>query len=300
MPKTMDIEALLRWAFVDELPKEASSSTLTGIGYVSAWGGIERYGELLTMIDAPANRWGVVPSGAGSDPHPDAVAIGDAVRRLDDIEVAPPEGWDPLCDLATPDLGAQGLAMLRACAAGAYERITTLDADGRTRVVRFGLFDLVRRCAILGRPPAWEADAPRVVSIKGDRGRERWFRRATLTGADGIPYEVELDGYDARRKRPHPDAYRKFRLEPDPLDAAVARAEYEVWHAALALLVVDLDGRLADHRATGPARAERPWMGPAQDAARILPDIGSVARRAAGVAGERFEASGRRRAKKDA
>ncbi|MFN3686112.1 hypothetical protein [Salinarimonas sp.] len=270
----MDIEALLRWAYRDELPKDAAVSVIRAIGFTSAWGGIERYGELMTLIDAPANRWGVVPiGGEPGAPHPDAVVIGEAVRALDDFELGLPEGWNPLGDLVALGLGEEGDNLLAATVGRAVDRATVLQADGRTRVLRSQLSALIRTCAILGRPPVWEADAPEVVTVKGANGRVRWFRRETRADADGRSYEVELDGFDQKRQRPHPDAYQKHVLDPDPFEAAVGRAEYEVWHAALGVLVAELDGRLVDHVACGPARAIRPWETGEAEPARILPDL---------------------------
>lgn len=270
----MDIEALLRWAYRDELPKDAAVSAIGAIGFTSAWGGIERYGELMTLIDAPANRWGVVPiGGEPGAPHPDAVVIGEAVRALDDFELGLPEGWNPLGDLVALGLGEEGDNLLAATVGRAVDRATVLQADGRTRVLRSQLSALIRTCAILGRPPVWEADAPEVRTVKGANGQDRWFRREMRIDAEGLPYEAEIDGFDGKKRRPHPDAFRKRYLDPDPLEAAIGRAEYEVWHAALGVLVAELEGRLLDHVATGPARVIRPWETGSEAPARILPDL---------------------------
>lgn len=279
-----DIEALVRWAFREELPKEAADVGIGAIGCASAWGGIERYGELMTLIDAPANRWGVVPLGLVEAPHPDAVAIGEAVFALDGYEVTMPEGWDPLGGLAGvgADDGERAVLarLLDGCLARAWDRVTRLAEDGRARVLREPVSGLVRRCAILGRPPVWEADAPEVATVKGERGRERWFRRVSAVDAEGLPYEIVLDGWDAKAKRPHPGAYREHYLDPDPLDALVGRAEYEVWHAALTLVAAELAGRLERCEPLPPNRPARPWeAGSAVAGPRVLEVVGSDAER---------------------
>lgn len=268
-----DIEMLVRWAYRDELPKEAAGSGIGAIGCASAWGGLERYGEVMTLIDARENRWGVVPIGGAEDPHPDAVRIGQAVLALDAYELTLPEGWDPLGDLRASADG--DLARLLDASVGqALERATVLHADGRTRDLRCKVSTLIRRCAILGGPPVWRADVPDVVTLKGANGRDRWFRRVVMNDPlSGLPYEIEVDGFDKRRQRPHADAYRKTLLEPDPLDAAVARAEYEVWHAALTLLAVELSGRLESVEPAPPNRPARPWEGVALKPSRILPSL---------------------------
>jgi hypothetical protein len=286
MRTAKDIEALLRWAYRDELPKEAAGSGIGPIGCASAWGGVERYGELMTLIDAPENRWGVVPIGGSETPHPDAVRIGEAVLALDGYEVTLPDGWEPLADLR--GLGPDGERLLDACVVRAWDRVTMLAADGRARVLREKISGLVRRCAILGRAPCWEADAPRVETVKGERGRERWFRRVVLTDMHGMPYEAEVDGYDHRAKRPYADAYRKHVLEPDPLDAAIGRAQYEVWVAALDLLAAELAGRLEAFEPLPANHPARPWeTGEALAQRRVLPDT-SAADQANRYAGQWF------------
>lgn len=274
--RTMDIEALLRWAFTDELPKEGAPIALRPSGDARGWRSVEAFGEMLARIDEP-NRWGVMSGSVDlGRPHPDAVVIGEAVAELDAVDVCLPEGWNPLGDLARGDLGVDGERLLAEAVRAAFERATRLGVDGRTRVLRSSLAALVRTCAVLGRTPVWEADAPKVVSVKSQEGREIWWRRATVMDKTGMPYETELpDGYDLKRKRVRPDAYRKFVLEPDPMEAAIGRAEYEVWHAALGYLVALLDGRLVDHVATGPARAIRPWETGETAPARVLSDIGA-------------------------
>lgn len=298
----MDIEDLLRWAYRDELPKEAAQSKLRGIGVVSSWGGVQRVGELMTLIDATENRWGVIPLGCEEDPHPDAVTIAEAVAGLDTIGITLPADYDPLQDLAGLDLGDEGAKLLAGTVGKAIDRTTTLLADGRTRVLRDSLAHLVRMRAILGQAPEWEAQAPEVVPVRGERGREIWWRRTTMVGAaDGMTYEVETpDGYCPKRKRPVAGAYRKYVLEPDPLEAALARAEYEVWHAALAYLVADLDGRLVDHIATGPARVIRPWEGGEARAPRVLPDLDGERKRHEIIAEQRKEWRAHARRRKSA
>lgn len=259
MPKDIDIEALVRWAFVEELPKDGGRERHRAPGYASAWSGILQCGELMALVDAQPNHWGVVPAGGGDDPHPDAIEVGRAVAALDGLDVGLPEGWSPFADMAGLGLGPEGDRLLAQAAARAYERVSAPAGEGIGRALGLSPAELVRRCAVLGRAPDWEAEPPALRSVRGERGRERWFRRVTINVAAGGTYDVEIDGYDARRRRPHPDAYRRFTLDPDPLDAAIARAEYEVWHAALGWLVAALDGRLTERRATGPAAPERPW-----------------------------------------
>lgn len=262
----MPIEDLLRWAYRDELPKDDAPSHIDMPGYGGAWGGIERYGELMTLVDEPVNCWGVVPNFlAGGRPHPDAVAIGEAVMDLDAYTLDLPEDWSPLSDM--PDLGALGEGAI----GRAVDRATTLGADGRTRRLKTSPSFLIRRCAILA-PPDWHGETPEVKLVTGANGKARWFRRSVIVSDVG-PYECEVNGFNERRRRPYDDAYQKSYLDPDPMAVAVARAEYEVWHAALDLLVIELDGVLDAHQALATNHPARPWEGEEGRIPRILPDL---------------------------
>lgn len=289
--KTIGIEALLRWAYCEELPKAPSQSMgLIAPGFGGAWGGIERYGELLTVVDAPVNVYGVVPDfTAARGPHPDALAVHDLLDTLDGAVVRLPEPWEPLVDLVRPGGLTEGEAA--AAAARALARVTVIDADG-DRLWREGLTALVRRHAVLGSRPDWRAEAPERSVVLGANGKPRWFRRSSVwsgaVDADGNAvadlgrwHEVELDGFDARRREPYPDAYTKTVLDPDPAADAEARAEWEVWRSAVATLAAEIatpapDGlaRLISHRVAPFAESARPWLeGEVGVAGRVLPDL---------------------------
>lgn len=233
--KRVEIEALLRWTYRDELPKAGAAMRLRdrvpGFGF--AWSGIEAYGEHMAVIDEP-NDWGLAPDlGAVREPHPVAVLVGRHVDALAAWPVVLPRGWDPLVEMG--DLGALG----QAAVAAAVERLAVVDAAGE-RHLRASAAWLVRRYALLGGAPVWEAE-PAQVRVESANGRPRWFRTIQIADGLGGMRPVEVDGYDPKRKRPWPGAYRRLYLDPCPIDAAVARAEYEVWHAALAVLVEDLN-----------------------------------------------------------
>jgi hypothetical protein len=92
----MDVEAALRWAFRDELPKAANEGGHDPLRWNS--GMVENYAQLLTSIDL--NKYGCVPDlSAMSPPHPDAIALGEAVRALDKLAIGLPDDWDPVRDL---------------------------------------------------------------------------------------------------------------------------------------------------------------------------------------------------------
>ncbi|MBP2147945.1 hypothetical protein [Xanthobacter flavus] len=289
--KTVDIEALLRWAYRDELPKAAAEGDETFVFRLrTGWGGVEKMGELLALVQEPdmCNRFGLFPDAMEREPHPDAVAVFDAVERLGELVYAMPEEWNPLEDLG--DLGADGPAAI-ARGIGLLTTTKAFDAAGaevsahampgesgavrKVQQMRRSPARIVIRHALLGGCPPWEAERPERAVVMHPMGRgPAWFRKITVT-SDGAfapaRYEVEVDGFDYSRRRPYADAYQKTFLDPDPVDIVVSRAEYEIWHACLASLVSDLQG-LSAHHVLPSLRAARPWEDREQGN-RILPSL---------------------------
>lgn len=267
--KTIGIEAFLTWAYRDELPKaEAGTVQAAFVGALGGdmsggWDAVSRQGELMaeTVRDGRVNSFGVLPLSIDcGPPHPDAYAAHDAVSRLDGWEIGLPEDWNPLADM---HLSAADVAD---AVARALPRIVTTRRDGALRFHQRPA-ELVRHHAIMKSAPDWEAQAPVSKFVIGANGKPAWFRRLTLT--EGLTSIVrEVDGFNARAQRPHPGAYKKTFLDPDPALAAADRAEYEVWHAALAQVCETLAGAgLSGHRVVASTRPARPWEGRG-DAAR--------------------------------
>ncbi|MBB4042028.1 hypothetical protein GGR34_003713 [Microvirga flocculans] len=272
--KKIAIEELLRWAYRDELPKErAGAGRFLPAGFGGAWGGVERYGETLAVVDdGRENRWGLaVDFTAASDPHPDAIRVGEAVKALDGFPLNLPDDWNPIADW--PDLGAEGEAAVRR----AVERETYIDGNGDRRF-KTAISRLVMRHALMNDAPVWEGEKPEIKIVTGANGKPRWFRRVRAVADPGDPElgimptytEVEVDGYNAKRQRPYPDAYRKTYLDPDPAETILSRAEYEVWCDALDLLTIDLEGVLEAHEIVPSARPARPWENGGALARKVL------------------------------
>lgn len=250
--KRIDVEDFLRWAYRDELPlaeRAAGRGVAAALGYGGGWDAVARQGELMTeaVRDGRPNAFGVLPLDIdlGRGPHPDALACAAAVAGLDGMAIDMPEGWSPLGDLA----------LTEAEAAAAVAR-------ARDRVARLGrqAGELLRRFAILGGAPDWEAETPVARPVMAANGREAWFRSMPVEGPFGLVGMMEVEGYDRRNGRPFEGAYRKTWLDPDPMLAVVDRAEYEVWHAALGAVRAAVAGRLVAHDVCGPTRAARPWV----------------------------------------
>lgn len=252
--KPIGIEALLRWAYVDELPN-GEVDRVGPASTISNWSSAANYLELLADVDSAdvRNIYGLAPTRLEREPHPDAVTVFHAVSTLEGALFDAPAGWNPLDDMG--DLGEDGAAAIQRGLA----RLTTT-VDGETRLRR-PVVNLVLRHAICGGAPVWEAE-PSEAKLVTANGKPCWFRKIVeeVPGAFGpVRLEVEVDGYDGRRQRPFPGAYRKTVLVPDPAEAVAARAEYQLWHAALAHLATMLIVSLEAHEVLPPALSARPW-----------------------------------------
>lgn len=266
MKKPIDIEVFVRWAYRDELPKEQTqTSFLRPDTFTNPAMAISKVQNLGTTIDEPdiRNRYGLVPDfTAQTSPHEDAVRVYNAVRRLGELDLDLPEDWYPLTDLG--DLGKEGPAAV----VRAINAVSLADITGRRHLRDVhGPVRLIERAAILG-PVDWHAEKP-VRKLRAHwNGKARWFIMEKT--AEGVEYEA--DGFDNAKRRPKNGAYQKEYLDPDPIDAAIARADYEIWHACLGALYDDLVGRLDDFDVTPTQRSARPWEEGEAPRPRILVD----------------------------
>jgi hypothetical protein len=261
--KAMTIEAALRWAYREELPKREFGGA-DGAHWMAT------FMELGTRIDV--NAFGVVPNAVISDapPHPDAIKLWQAVQALDALEIEAPEGWNPIADLG--DLGPLGAAAV----AKAFDAETIADADGKRRF-KVKPSRLVVHFAMFGDRQEWRAERPKLAPVC-ENGTPKWFRlerrwvdRGRYADQNlGHWSEVEVSGFNTKSRRPYPDAYRKYTLEPDPHLAIVARMEWQVWRSALDMLAEDVE--LDTILLLPSALPQWPWESSAASA-RVLPSL---------------------------
>jgi hypothetical protein len=261
----MTIDRALVWAFREELPKcrmTRGEIVSAGLGVGNASAGIN---AMSTYMDIPDNLYGVpIDPYSVDDPHPAAIALYDAVERLSEdvfigyVGVDLPEGWDGADGF---DFGPCGSAIAGRVNAGLWH--WSLDgANARWRVLSVNVMDLMRRVAVLG-PMDCTLDDYEVKAVCHANGKPRWFRMALVTTAsvDGreLVDEREVDGMDRKQRMPHPGAYQKFDVVPDPVPVLVNRARMEMWRACLDLLL-DYAGHVVDGVELEPcALPLRPW-----------------------------------------
>lgn len=246
------IDDLLIWAFRVELPKADRQSAVGGPVAMGS--------DTLAMLRLLGTR--VQLSGwtgdsslgrvdDGEPPDPDAVRIGRAVAALDGLEI----GLDGVGLL--DDAAFDALTVDERAAAHAAGRERALDEAGR---LRSSLSAFVITGAVLGRARPVRVVEPIKRTPVETNGRPLWFRRIMRADGAGRPaLQVEVDGFDHRRRRPHADAYRKFRLEPDPAPVVAERIEYQAWRFALDWLCTELSGVLERFEPVANAVPWWPW-----------------------------------------
>ncbi len=249
--RRMTIDRAVEWAYREELPKsrDLGGNIVFGAGLVTTSGG---FSAMQTLGTLPDNIFGVVVDPyAMTEPADEARAIHEAVVRLEDVAVSFPAVWDVADGY---DFGA--------CQTSVMSRVEAIiSAMNGTALV-----DLVRRVAILGTYDC-ALDDYEARPIKTKNGMPRWFRkvlvsRPTCDGGE-VKIEMETDGYNPKSHRPYDDAYLKFIVDPDPIEALVNRARMELWRAAMDLIFTDL-GPLIGRLELEPCRLPaRPWDGKA-------------------------------------
>jgi hypothetical protein len=287
--KQIEIEALLRWTYLDELPKRQTSAA-EGI-----WDRLAQNGSLGGIDPDPGHGAAQRYAHFGL-PHRDAEAIELAVGRLGSTAI----DWDKHFDLIAGDLAAlidindlqRGSGAWRSTKArgsgwavkGHLEKGRVGDlARNRGFVVtdneiagKIESFSYIRghhqgklRKGIRARP----ADRPRDVlllntvdvaalvithTIKGTRPDWRSAQmRPVPTLAERSALSVVI-GKSKGKNLYTTGAYCPLRWEPSPLSVVLARADYLVWWDAIERLAGTLE--LAEHQLLPPAAARTPWI----------------------------------------
>jgi hypothetical protein len=238
------IEALLSWAYLEELPKQH----VGGNGLLSD----------LAMLGTPVDKGEIgdrMPVGAGP-PHPDALLIDYYVRALPYVRVdwkrqrhylmGPLAAWlDPnditVSAMATgPRVSVQmhprgrvGKKKLRAAA--------RIDRNAIVEPHMESAAGLIMLHARLGTRPIWEMGD---ISV-----------RPVIAGNN----QPDMIGRSTRRGHYSEGSYCPLRLDPPPQEIAAARFEYMVWHQAL-LALVECARELREYEALPPSAPAQPWV----------------------------------------
>lgn len=249
MKKTVEIEKLLQWAYLDELSKRKISSA-EGI-----WDRLAQYGSLGGVNPDPGHGAAQRYPHFGL-PHRDAELIEIAVGQLGRMAF----DWRANFRLVANDLAA--LVAVNDVRMGFHsqsDRPTnakiSVSEDGRgvsARVDRqvqrdvllintVNVAALVVTHAIKATRPDWRTEQMRPVPTLAERSNL-----------------AKIIGKCKGKNLYTTGSYCPLRWAPSPIEVVLARADYLLWHQALRALAGTL--RLTEHHALPPAAPATPWI----------------------------------------
>lgn len=242
----VDIEKLLVWAFVYELPKRKISSA-EGI-----WDRLSQYGSLGGINPDPGHGDAQRYPHFGL-PHPDAERIEKAVAALQPIAI----DWDEYADFLLWDLASLVSinelkppipapiwmsARVKPSEDGRGVSASPHKSRDMLLVHTVNVEMLVYSHAVKGtRPNGWRANDMHAVPTAAERG----------------PL-AKIIGICKGKNSYSSGSYCPLRWEPSPIKIVMARANYLAWHIALSQLALDLD--LEEHIALQPNVSPTPWI----------------------------------------
>jgi hypothetical protein len=249
--KEADVESLLQWTFLDELPKRQTSAA-EGI-----WDRLAQNGSLGGVNPDPGGSGNAQRYAQFGLPHCDAELIEIAVGQLGRA----PFDWEAHFDLVAADLAALVTvndirARLRPPPEDPWSAVQVRPApDGRgisSKVKRHGPRDvlmvntvnlaaLVTTHAVKRSRPDWRTEQMRCVPTLAER--------SALS---------KIIGKCKGKNLYTTGSYCPLRWEPSPVDVVLARSDYLMWHQALVALSESL--KLTQHIALPPAANRAPWV----------------------------------------
>lgn len=230
----VDIEAAIRWAYRDELPKQHSGGTL-----------IRTYG-LLELGTGPIEDEGAVrepgyPAAAG-EPHPDAIAIESAVKSLD--------------GLRGHGFGADDVAGLT----WGFEGFDVDYVQAGIEAVAM-MAGIVTANARAGARPKWSRELPAPFPDHGSNGKPKVLVETIVENRGGISYSTAVPAPAARANQYRIGSYCPLVYRPAPTRVVAERAEWAAWRTGLEILFEALSGQLASIAVLPASAPWRPWAG---------------------------------------
>lgn len=242
--ETIDIEALLVWAYRDQQVDRMVGRGFTPRGpSVSPASGFAEYMMLGTKVDTS----GAAAAALGIRLPEDALIVHDAVLELGDM-LLEWRGDDVVVHERGDLVPARGFTLVDDRRGLFYGPIST-HAIKSGRVVPAGPLVPLRRAvtAVILIEHARAGTRP--------EAHEGWSRRR------GRPTDA-IAAHDnwGRRRKSVADSNRIVAGGPSIDEVMLARALYGVWHAALVALAETLAGLLSGHAPVGPAAPATPWV----------------------------------------
>lgn len=251
--KRLDIEQILRWAYVHELPKRLPDD------------GTRSFGDDLFMLGGGGGGGGYVSTipdavmyGA---PHHDALMLDYAVRGLEPARLTLPMAKQLLGDLAVwltrevfRAVETTIIKRKKREVAGIVVREEILHETGFD-ARELSPAKLVPIHARLGNRPNWVTGAPRIARVLGSNNKP--IVRGITKG-----------------RRYAEGAHSPLQLVPSIDIILRARFEYAVWWMALCELAERC--RMTEHFALPPSAPPFPWLSAAENSAEVSRRVGKT------------------------
>jgi hypothetical protein len=247
MKTAKDIELLLQWTYLDELPKRKTSSA-EGI-----WDRLSQYGSLGGINPDPGHGAAQRYPHFGL-PHKDAELIEVAVNALPDTVIDWQQHFELIAGDLVPLVSINDMKGINSQRVGVARAIFGTAADGRgvtasadkprdlILVNSIKTEALVYTHAVKGtRPGGWRTGDMRPVPTLAERGGH-----------------TKIIGVCKGKNSYTSGSYCPLRWEPSPLKIVMARANYFAWHQALQKLSESLN--LQEHIASPPSAKSAPWI----------------------------------------
>jgi hypothetical protein len=258
--RAMTIEALRQWTFEELLKRQHDNSGFSEGLPARGWDSISAAGDLMASIGdgrRRAQRYAELWKGG---PHPDAIAVENAVKALADLR--PILHDDPSLLLADMPKEVQA------------------EAEEALKSYRVNIVALVTSNVVLKRRPGWRIDdIPRKkpICLSPTGGHPTWFRLVKTIGTFGEAHFAEEQcAIDPVSRRPPPGSYRKYRWSPSVSSVIDGRADWMVWIAALDMVSESVAENLTDHRVRELDLSWTPWIDGIEELGeprRVLPAI---------------------------
>jgi hypothetical protein len=231
--RRIDIEQLLAWAYVEELPKR-------GPGGLS---GLSRMLDYGTSIDISHHETEPIAFG---EPHPDALLLDYHVRSLPPVRFTTAMARHLLGALLAPYLMREVVHTVKTIMIRRGDRdIAGIVGAERTEQItevekrELSPAALIAVHARLGNRPNWQVGPWRITRVNGKNNKP-------------IVHGI------SRGHRYNTGAYCPLQLAPSAETIARARFEYAVWWMSLMELAESC--RLSAHVALPPRAAAEPWV----------------------------------------
>lgn len=247
--RKMDVEAALRFAYRDELPKRGNAQATAAGGQ---WDRILKFGTYGTHLDEGWAEPGHPP--ALGDPHPDALRIEQAVRGLAGIsgELDPEPLMVGLQGFGLDAVGAIGRAMQNISALVAIHARLGKRPDA-------GGYPVAEPLKHAHGQVVLKRSEPRFVPVRWERVLDAKGRAIGEKAVEFVEMDQAVKVQKIRSGLYPAGTFCTLVWHPSPAHVLLERAEYAVWWAALDLLAGEL---VLDTIEVAPMRApQSPWLG---------------------------------------